>query len=599
MPLTSFISSQKAAVQKLLVDPAERLMILRADPEMEVMAAKVIASFEEDEDSNSVFFGVSGEFPTLADLYKTAEATILENLAASRDAETAAEFPLEMPPAMDLAYRSPAFPIEVRFAEFVERVARELAPYCDSVVLVLKVDALASDESLQESIQLVASVTAHPAVKYLVFDQRKTPRLAQMRYSQGRTLTRAFPAMPKERRELLDWYFDSPQCRALHVRTDEAGRNDLVAMLSTRGDAANERDVIVLRADCSAIHPDGYFRDAAEAVLRSFLLQRTSLSSESRKTLEEAVQRHHFFGEPAVALCRFVERLLGEVAPRGGFLAVVLQPGKLQLREQFARAIVQLGEASASPRVKYLVIDSPAEPQLPVFEEAERIAPEHTFFIAPADIEKGVTEKLRSPTLTPLERMRYTAALAGFAFSHKRYDEAQKLQEEWLKSAEEADSPADIANACYSLGSTHLANGDAVTAGDLFYRSTEVCLSRGVNALLPLALSNLAIAVHRQGRPEEAASCFQAARDTYRGLGHRPGEAYILDTMAQVHASEGRLGEAESCWTEALALYDSIEADALQDVRTSGRSDIEDKLERLRSSGKETFQNGTGSGGVA
>jgi len=67
-----------------------------------------------------------------------------------------------------------------------------------------------------------------------------------------------------------------------------------------------------------------------------------------------------------------------------------------------------------------------------------------------------------------------------------------------------------------------------------------------------------------------------------------PTEAYTLDCQAQCHVKAKQHAEAERCWNEALAAYEGITSDAMQDVRNSGRADIRHKLEHFYRDTKQT-----------
>jgi tetratricopeptide (TPR) repeat protein len=94
-------------------------------------------------------------------------------------------------------------------------------------------------------------------------------------------------------------------------------------------------------------------------------------------------------------------------------------------------------------------------------------------------------------------------------------------------------------------------------------------------------LTNLGIALFQLGRMAEGEKSFDTACLTFQGINNPPGAAYSLDCKASALAKAGHKKEAERAWLRALGIYESIEGDALKDVRESGRKDILEKLDRL------------------
>jgi tetratricopeptide (TPR) repeat protein len=182
--------------------------------------------------------------------------------------------------------------------------------------------------------------------------------------------------------------------------------------------------------------------------------------------------------------------------------------------------------------------------------------------------------------------------LAGFAFGRRDYHEAAKHQFEWAKSAEEAGEHAEAASAWYNLGNTMLASGANEHAERFFVQSCELCLEHGMSGILPMALTNLGVALSRQNRPDEAVSTLLVAYKNFKALGHRPGQAFVFDALASVYFEQQRHDEAERAWLAAYDIYDGITSDAFADLRASGCEDIRAKLERFDAATKRSSQLG-------
>ncbi|MGH6943453.1 MAG: tetratricopeptide repeat protein, partial [Geminicoccaceae bacterium] len=185
------------------------------------------------------------------------------------------------------------------------------------------------------------------------------------------------------------------------------------------------------------------------------------------------------------------------------------------------------------------------------------------------------------PFLAPKDRLQYTAMLGTFAAARKETERALALQGEALAMAEKHGTPIDRANAHYNLGNTHLDLEAFETAEEHFAAAANIALEAKLTPTLAMTLTNLGVALQRQGRNEESLAVFDAARQNFRAVRNPPGEAHVLDCKAKVFALTGDDGQAEAAWREALAVYDGITGSFLKDVRAAGRRDIEEKLKEL------------------
>jgi tetratricopeptide (TPR) repeat protein len=200
----------------------------------------------------------------------------------------------------------------------------------------------------------------------------------------------------------------------------------------------------------------------------------------------------------------------------------------------------------------------------------------------PEAIEQKLRQQAQEPaSVDPLRHRRTLGVLAGFAFSNKNYDEAARWQGEWAALAEAGGAPAEAASAHYNLGNTLLEKGDLVKAEEHYLKSCELCLEHAVNGVLPLALTNLGVTLFRQTRIEEALESLRAAHRNFRAQNHKPGEAFVFDTLASAYYDQQRHDEAERAWLLALKVYTGITSDAFADLRQSGCDDITAKLERF------------------
>jgi tetratricopeptide (TPR) repeat protein len=205
-----------------------------------------------------------------------------------------------------------------------------------------------------------------------------------------------------------------------------------------------------------------------------------------------------------------------------------------------------------------------------------------TFHLSPEEIERRTKEDLASPTaLQPAERRKYLGMIAGFAFGRKEYDEAEQLQRQWAEAADADGQPAELATALYNLGNTLIAKGVFSEATDVYCRACNICLDNRLNSLAPLVYTNLGMSLHRQGNVEQAFAAMNVASDMFKAQNQRPGEAYVVECLAQMYADDGRNDEAEHTLLYALSLYDGITSTLFKDLREMGRTNILDKLARF------------------
>src|SRR5262249_41540581 len=175
-------------------------------------------------------------------------------------------------------------------------------------------------------------------------------------------------------------------------------------------------------------------------------------------------------------------------------------------------------------------------------------------------------------------RRQHLAMLARFAFARQDHDETLRLQQECLTLTDPTTDAAEAGLLFYSLGNTHLAKRDWAAAETAYGQAIQIALDQDIDGFLPMALTNLGVSLHRQGRMTEAVQSFAVARKTWQAQNHPPGQAYTLDALAQVYQAEKKNAEAEACWLEAIALVEGIGRDAVQEPFQPGRAALVQKL---------------------
>lgn len=286
--------------------------------------------------------------------------------------------------------------------------------------------------------------------------------------------------------------------------------------------------------------------------------------------------------KPPARFVRDASRLSEGLPDSVGSLMLLIDPDEVRDQANYRKSIAFLAEEIQSRWLKALVLDARVDPLLEHIEQEHQHIGVQTFYLSPAEIERRVEQDLSSPTaLAPAERRQYKGLLAGFAYARQEYHAAQRLQQIWVAEARQEGEPVEVANALYNLGNTLLATGSYRESSEAFCAACDICVDQELHSLAPFVYANLGIALHRQGRLQEAFSSLEVARDMFKAQRQRPGEAYVVDCLAQMHAHDGRHKQAERAWRYALSLYEGITASAFQDLRENGRRDILEKMEQL------------------
>ena len=281
--------------------------------------------------------------------------------------------------------------------------------------------------------------------------------------------------------------------------------------------------------------------------------------------------------DAATALAAQGERLVASLEPLAEglpagvrSLVLVLYPSEVADPSALTRALSWLATHAQRRRCKFLVVDDGARlaelsGRLPAGRSAAL-----SFAAAPSEIEAQVRSDLATPgLLSQLEQRQYTALLAGFAFAHKRYDEALSLHQK-VRAQLPDQAWAEAAIASYNIGNVHLARGELADAERAFGQATSVCLDQNLASLLPIILCNLSLSLQgQQERTAEALRCLELARSLSVQQGLRPLEAHVLDSLGRLHTAAGNPAEARRHLDEARALIEGWRSEFVTDIRSA------------------------------
>ena len=382
-----------------------------------------------------------------------------------------------------------------------------------------------------------------------------------------------------EQFDQLKGFFISATEVVRQLKIDPEMRPMLIKALSRMDEDKEFPHALTLCSQAFA-DPVSYF-DSLYEILRQSYEQNVRALADQKTKLAAPLDERTVLKAPA-KFARYASSLAESLPDRVGSLVFVLNPDDVADVPGFRKSIAYLAESIRSEWLKVLVLDSRAAPLLAGLESEHSTIGVQTLYLSPEEIERRVREDLQAPaSLSPAERRQYKGLLAGFAFSNRHYDEAAQLQRAWASEAEQDGAPGDAASACYNLGNTLLAQGAWPEATAAFCKACDLCVQHQVIGLAPFAYANLGIGLHRQGEFEQAFAALKVARDMFKAQNHRAGEAFVVDTLAQMYALDGRNAEAEKSWRYCLSLYEGMTSSTFADLRVSGSKDVIAKLAQL------------------
>lgn len=296
-------------------------------------------------------------------------------------------------------------------------------------------------------------------------------------------------------------------------------------------------------------------------------------------------------GDAIRVLASYVSEFANCLPSGSGCLVVILHPDEVANPADYRQVAQSLAAKTKSQFAKYIVFDRLDKPLLGNINEDVPRASFQEFQFTPSEMQKRVREDLQGNNLTRQERRQYTAMVGGFEMGKQNYVEAEQAQRDALTLIREDEALAEEPAALYNLANTLLAQDKMPAAEEQYGFAIEAGIREEVHGLVAMALTNLAIALQRQGKCEQALESLAAAESTFRALNNPPGLAYALDNRAQILHKEGRNEEAEQAWLEALAVYEGIDAEMFSQVKDKGQEDILTKL--------KTFYEATNQAGKA
>jgi len=562
MSLTELIEGYRSSVREFLEDRNAGALFVLAAPEAESVAAKAIASVEEEPTSDDLMLAHTGPFNDPLSYYRAAAATVLENFVEHREALKEELVHFVLPSGLDEENRESGISAEFLFADFAERCSRALfANVAKRLVFVLRAEETPDPAAFVTSTALLGSLVAPERTKFIVFaspacapPEQAPPvqRLAVVEPERERAL----------QRELLD-FVGSPTRRVLVVRCSQLSSDRAI------------RELDALRRS--------HFRVALRPGPQAAMLEAAAhaLAAQARERGLEP-DAPDLTVTPVDRLAALSESIAAQLSAAHGACIVSFE---LQgfVREQLDLArefVIALGVAACSPRVRYVLLDATEAGLFPRLAEAPRRVRQLKVGIAPDALESGFKARLELPELPLAERIQCLQGLAMIASTRREHETALSLHDQALGCAEQINQPATNCVVWLGIGHSLYRAGSFEAAEGAFSRSLTLALDASLTASIPEATLQLANALLCQNKFADAISCFDSAIAWYENLGVPLFALHAQTWLGETKRRAGDTRGAEQIWQAANQRYAGLGGD-FRDVALEGRKQVLGRLVKL------------------
>lgn len=564
MPLTPLVERYRGELRSFVTNPNASALCVVAAPEAEPFAAKLVASIEDEPESDDVVLAYTGEFRDAVSFYRAAAAAVLENFSEHRATLAKEHAYFTMPAGLDEAYRAPGVSIEVLFAEFAERCARALfRNVARRLIFLLRAEEPSDGAAFLASATLLASLTAAERTKFIAFN---APAGVTSQVVPGpQRLNVVEPGQPRELAGALGSFFSRVTSRVFVVRSQFMHAESV-------------------RAEVSQFL-DGLRRPVFKVVLRPGVL--ASVVDAAAQELNRLGRARGLPGdtpdltlEPADRLAALCEELARQLSPERGELSVVLelQGWSLDQSDAARSLIIGLRNAACSPRVRYVVLDPVGF--FPRIEESSRPFDVMHVKVESSALEEGLLAKLQKPDLPPEERVATLQGLALLASARGQHQAALSLQDQALGWAEQVNQPLTTLMLWSSIGHTLYRAESWEAAENAYSKALQMALDASQSASVADNMMHLANALLCGNKLADAQTCYQSAADWYDKLSVPLLALHARTWLGEAQARAGDAQGAEKTWEAALTSYSEL-GDDLRDMKAEGKKQVLARLVKL------------------
>jgi tetratricopeptide (TPR) repeat protein len=586
------MAQHRRSIEAFVADAAHPLMILRTDPDLEVVAARMIALWNQDLDppGEEIAFGVSAPFVDAEQFYGTVEAQLIEAIDEVAAAFAEAGEELVLPKAMALGRVYPKASIEVLFAELLEGLARGLGCFHDRVLIAIRFDEIAKIDACVESLARLSAAIRYPGLKLFVIDSRLEPRLPTLELTRERLILDDFAPRTRDMGGALRHVFEHDRRRVVGLRLPF----DHIELLWNLIWDVNKRlgvplrqfyleaefrtrlqfaDHIYKRLVSGQNPPPGWAGDG--------LIHSDVIPELTRKPIanlppdlydERAVQR------PEATLTAAVEQALESVGDI--HVVLVLRPHRSAKVEEWQTFVEQLAACAVSPRVTWIVLDVDGSAPLPE-PRVDRFAwIEHPFTIGAVELEQGLSKSLAMPELpTPL-RIQGLLMLGGMWASQGRPDEGIQLLAEGVDLSVGEGSPDQQSASWWSLGNALQRAGALQPARNAYAEAVDTAIDAGNPVAAANGLMSLGHAWFLEQQWGQALENYEVARKYWEQVGQTFGVCNASIWMAEAYRHGQRPADAEQLLLEVEATYKSMRA-PFEDMAKQGLGETHERMAML------------------
>lgn len=593
---------QVRAMHAFFADRSRSAMILRVDPDLELVAARFLALFgtrpdppdaapddvddapvDPDAPGDEISFGASADFLEPRSFYIEAAAQIAETVGKLRDAYVSEGEELHLPDGLELARGFPSQPaIEALFAEYLEGVGRGLAGYHSTTAFVLRIDAMPDPRTAAISLARLGGYLVHPCVKLVVLDDRRAPRLPALRSVRTRYTASPYQPAASDVEGRITRFLASDDKRVLGLGIEERHLRhlwDLLSALPRRGvpivpayleasfdDRTHFADLLYQRCATRKPPPPAW---ASRELARSGLLGETW---EAPEGLPPDVYDMRATDFPESTLTELLE-----LAVPGPATRCFVIKADVQRRADWPTFVRELAGAAVRLDARYLVLDVDGRAGVPEAPPEEYTWVEHEFVLDAQQMHGALELAVKRPDLPVPQRAQFLTLLAGLRTSQGRHPEAAELAAESIELSEQHGLAAETTAGWWTLGRALQRAGNLVYSRNAFSESTNAALANGSTLDAANGLMGVGHTYYLEQNWAQAIETYRVALEHWKNGGQAFGECQAWMWIGEAYRKARVFDLAENAFMTAMDIYQRMRA-PFEDAARGGMAEV---LERL------------------
>lgn len=577
--LERLITDAQERIQEFLEDEEARLLVLQAIPEQRMLAARMLAAIEEQEDGWILCYGVAEQFSSAPAFYAQVAQGLLSHVEENR--ATLAKQGVHLPSFdnADWHENRDGLPADVWFVSLLEDLTRILAPISDRLLLVLCPDSIEEPSKYREAVLRLCNATGSPRVRYLAIDDRAKPILSGLTLQSDRYRLVACEPHEAALERHFDDFLTNPTQRVLALIGASSADQRILDRLRRSLSRYPAGSIVSIVKDVSSV--DAFCQEAAASFSGAEVRPGKSAA------LVPVVAASDVADEPELRTLLCAEAQFAYAAEAHARqtgkqpLVVFLAPNVLGDAKEWIGSVISLAEEAVIPRVKYVILD----PNRLLAETTADATPVPVVYLdlSAERMEQVIRQGLLSKdvALSAKERIRYLSMLASFALSRSEYEEALKFSGGVVELAEESGSPDEKASAWLTIGNVLYKLQDFDLARNAYTKVSSLAIESNLDMLAAQGLESIGHTYFCDGKYSQAAACYITARQYNAKLANGFGEGRVLTWLGEAEREQRQWVQAEQAFQDALALYDDVRSE-LRDAAKQAKGEVLLRLATLR-----------------